>query len=327
MVEITKHWLELVTEVRNCKQDLNINGKDKNRILRVNEETALSKQCTSIVKSIGQLKELLMENRDAYIMGEVGGGKGLSQADMDTIDASADHICLKCSELIQSYNTIIDKTKLSEGGREHYYLVGSGLKAYLKKVLSIHSEMRAVRVKRQVHLTSLAKLEVNSRVSRNNQITLPNSSGLNTPNSRSQGKKSLADLQEKSYSAAAIKKSKTWDSSDEDEELSPEEAQMLEQENSQLIEQLNNLSNQVDQTASKVLKISELQEIFSEKVLQQSSDIEQIHAQAVSTTENVKEGNEAVRQAIQNQASYRVIVLFVLLVFSFSLLFLDWYNE
>ena len=34
---------------------------------------------------LGQLKELLMENRDGYIMGEVGGGKGLSQADMDTI--------------------------------------------------------------------------------------------------------------------------------------------------------------------------------------------------------------------------------------------------
>ena len=39
---------------------------------------------------------------------------------------------------------------------------------------------------------------------------------------------------------------------------------------------------------SKVVKISELQEIFSEKVLQQSSDIEHIHTQTVSTTENMK---------------------------------------
>jgi len=41
----------------------------------------------------------------------------------------------------------------------------------------------------------------------------------------------------------------------------------------------------------------------------------------------VQEGNEAVRQAIQNKASYRVYILFILLVFSFSLLFLDWYND
>ena len=31
----------------------------------------------------------------------------------------------------------------------------------------------------------------------------------------------------------------------------------------------------------------------------------------------VQEGNEAVRQAIQNKASYRVYILFILLVFSF----------
>ena len=33
----------------------------------------------------------------------------------------------------------------------------------------------------------------------------------------------------------------------------------------------------------------------------------------------VQEGNEAVRQAIQNKASYRVYILFILLVFSFRL--------
>jgi len=127
--------------------------------------------------------------------------------------------------------------------------------------------------------------------------------------------------------AAARTTSSVWDSSDEEEELSPGDAQRFEMENDRLIEQLESLDSQVEQVTSKVVKISELQEIFSEKILQQSADIEHIHTQAVSTTENVKEGNEAVRQAIQNQASYRVIILFVLLVFSFSLLFLDWYNE
>ena len=47
----------------------------------------------------------------------------------------------------------------------------------------------------------------------------------------------------------------------------------------------------------------------------------------MTATENVKDGNEELRKAIQNQASIRVYVLFFLLVMSFSLLFLDWYNE
>ena len=75
------------------------------------------------------------------------------------------------------------------------------------------------------------------------------------------------------------------------------------------------------------MKIAELQSIFTEKVLEQSDVIENVHKEAVISTENIKGGNEEVRKAIQNKASYRVYILFIILVFSFSLLFLDWYNE
>ena len=54
--------------------------------------------------------------------------------------------------------------------------------------------------------------------------------------------------------------------------------------------------------------------------------VELVQADTVASTENVKSGNEAVRQAIQDKATYRVYILFIILVFSFSLLFLDWYN-
>jgi len=316
MVEITNIWIDLVTEIRSSRPELAAATKDKNRILRKSEESTLSTQCAAIVKTIGSLRELLVSNRDDYMLGQLGDGRGMSPQDMDTLDSSADHICFKCSELIQNYAALVSKAKLGTAARNHYDLVTDGLKEYLKKVLSIHSEMRAVRVKRQVQQKNLTKLELNSRESRSHQIhtVLP-------------AAPSNIDIQERSISAAAAAKSDFWDDSDMDEELSAEEAQLLEQESHQLIEQLQNLNNQVDQTASKVIQISELQQIFSDKVMQQSADIEHIHTQAVSTTENVKEGNEAVRQAIQNQASYRVIVLFVLLVFSFALLFLDWYND
>ena len=73
------------------------------------------------------------------------------------------------------------------------------------------------------------------------------------------------------------------------------------------------------------------------QVLEQADILDVVHAQAVNTTENTKvllvvlqvfpsrpvwllylqEGNEEVRKAIQNMASYRVYILFILLVFSF----------
>ena len=113
----------------------------------------------------------------------------------------------------------------------------------------------------------------------------------------------------------------------EEMELSPEEMQIFEQENNRMYEDLMSLKDEVQQIESKVVKIAELQQIFTEKVLQQKDDIDLISSNAVASVENVKDGNEELRKAIQKNASMRIYVLFFLLVMSFTLLFLDWYNE
>ena len=138
----------------------------------------------------------------------------------------------------------------------------------------------------------------------------------------------MQELQEKAISASATisQPSGYWGESEGEEELGREEAAMMELENDRLLEHLSSLNNQVEQVQSKVVKIAELQTIFTEKVLQQAETVELVQADTVASTENVKSGNEAVRQAIQDKATYRVYILFIILVFSFSLLFLDWYN-
>ena len=45
------------------------------------------------------------------------------------------------------------------------------------------------------------------------------------------------------------------------------------------------------------------------------------------TTENLQMANEQIREAIKNNAGFRVWILFFLVVMTFSLLFLDWYND
>ena len=87
------------------------------------------------------------------------------------------------------------------------------------------------------------------------------------------------------------------------------------------------LKDDVQQIETKVVKIAELQQIFTEKVLQQKDDIETIASNTVRASENINDGNEEIRKAIQNRASIRVYILFFLLVMAFTLLFLDWYNE
>ena len=136
----------------------------------------------------------------------------------------------------------------------------------------------------------------------------------------------MQELEEQAMSASVSQPGGYWADSDGEEELGQEEAAMMELENERLLEHLSSLNNQVDQVQSKVVKIAELQSIFTEKVLQQAESVELVQADTVASTENVKSGNEAVRQAIQDKATYRVYILFIILVFSFSLLFLDWYN-
>uniref|UniRef100_A0A673BEF9 Syntaxin-18 n=1 Tax=Sphaeramia orbicularis TaxID=375764 RepID=A0A673BEF9_9TELE len=118
-----------------------------------------------------------------------------------------------------------------------------------------------------------------------------------------------------------------WEEGRVEDELSPEEIQMFEQENQRLVSEMNNLVDEVRQIEGKVVEISRLQEIFAEKVLQQETEIDNIHQLVVGATENVKEGNEDIREAIKNNAGFRVWILFFLVMCSFSLLFLDWYDS
>ena len=296
---------------------LELPGKDKGRILE--SRHGFTKQATKIVQTIRSLADFLQQHRGSYVQNHAASSRQMSEAERDQVDVGADNIAKQCRNLIMKFRSDIGKEKFNVSAQEHYEGVVVGLDKYLKSVVSIHSEMRAVRVAKQIQQKKLSRLEVNSVESRAMEI------GGGQGNSATD----LIELREKAVAAAAEAQPLQYSAwgDESDEEMTQEESAMMEMENERLIEQLNSLNNAVDQVQSKVVKIAELQSIFTEKVLEQADDIERIHAETVSSTENIKGGNEAVRQAIQNKASYRVYILFVILVFSFSLLFLDWYND
>lgn len=66
---------------------------------------------------------------------------------------------------------------------------------------------------------------------------------------------------------------------------------------------------------------------FMPQVTLQQHNIDRIVNAVVGATENVKDANEQIKQAIQRNAGLRVWSLFFLLVMSFALLFLDWYYD
>jgi len=318
-VDVTPEFRDLVKDLTARSEELGlvIPPRDKSRIL--DKSNGPTRQAESIVKTVTSLADLLNQHRHAYLENMASAGAGtsaMSEADRNQVDAGADNIAKQCRNLIVKYKEDIAKMDTNVSAKEHYESVCSGLDTFLQSVVGVHSQMRAVRVSRMMQMKKLSRLEVTSVESRAAEIGPPH-----PPVSEQ-------ELREKAVSAAASsnRPSTFWDESNEDEEMTQEEAAMMELENERLMDHLSSLQNQVDQVQSKVVKIAELQSIFTEKVLQQAENLEKVHENTVASTENIKGGNEAVRQAIQNKATYRVYILFIILVFSFSLLFLDWYN-
>ncbi|KAK7803396.1 hypothetical protein U0070_012511 [Myodes glareolus] len=249
--------------------------------------------------------------QQSHAMSEYG---RMTDTERDQIDQDAQIFIRTCSEAIQQLRT--------EG------------------VCKLYSEQRAIRVKRVVDKKRLSKLEPEPNTKRKEP---PSEKASQNASQDSEEKPAAEELPgiagllslstllfcfitEKPL-AEAQPELGTWGDGKGEDELSPEEIQMFEQENQRLIGEMNSLFDEVRQIEGKVVEISRLQEIFTEKVLQQETEIDNIHQLVVGATENIKEGNEDIREAIKNNAGFRVWILFFLVMCSFSLLFLDWYDS
>lgn len=109
-------------------------------------------------------------------------------------------------------------------------------------------------------------------------------------------------------------------------DLSPFEKAQLQEENDKLFKKYTSTQDTVNSLESQIFEIQRLQETFADKVFDQEKEIDILNEVAVATTENIRDGNEWIRQAISNSAGRRVVLLFCIVVLTFTLLFLDWYN-
>ncbi|KAL0870330.1 hypothetical protein ABMA27_005347 [Loxostege sticticalis] len=296
-------------------------SEDKQRILRTKPKSGFMATARDISSQITRLRDFLLEYREKYLsfFNDVTGDE-MSEAERDQIDAGAQRIINTCSHLLKEFRNDNRKVAVSQQMRDYMDGVIDLIDMYLKAVCKIHSELKALRVKRALDIRKLSRLELPHTKSNipnpfvTEKVLEKEEEGAEVEETDN-GKRNL-DLSENEVAVTA-----------DEEQLSAEELQMFESENVQLLNELNNMTEEVRQIESKVLHIAELQEVFTEKILQQEQDIDRISTTVVGATENVKDANEQIKQAIQRNAGLRVYILFVLLVMSFTLLFLDWYND
>lgn len=311
------------------------------------------KDCRTAYVNIGASKQASANSSVFYSAAGLSSGSCdiplMSDKERDQIDNDVQLIVKNCQKTLhdfQIYTETNDSIQSQPQLHTHLENVVNSLANYLKQVTEIYSEMRAIRVKRTVDYQAMSRLATHPTSNRGlknktRRTSLDRNDGFSSPkrnmpdwDKQAQSPSSSSGMTEtdglSTMSGSNITETDTPVPTyfqDDDDAMSPEELQMLEQENAALLNELNNLSQEVEQIESSVVEIAQLQTIFTEKVLQQEKDVDRIGNLIVHATENIRGGNEQVRQAIQKSADFRAWVLFFIMVMSFSILFLDWYND
>ncbi|KAM6947462.1 syntaxin-18 isoform 1-T1 [Lycodopsis pacificus] len=316
-VDITLLFKASVKTVKTRNKAIGI-GSDSTKdeiFKRSGPKCGFSRKAKEVISNITKLKDFLLQHRKDYVSAGSLISSDLTRMtdnERDQIDQDAQIFMRTCSEAIKQLRNEAAKQVTSAQIKEHRGAVLDLIEMFLRGVCKLYSEQRAIRVKRMVDKKRLSRLapEHRSKVQK-----MP----LVEPKEEKTVKKSVSEVLDNPVNL--------WEEDRVEDELSPEEIQMFEQENQRLVSEMNSLVDEVRQIEGKVVEISRLQEIFAEKVLQQETEIDGIHQLVVGATENVKEGNEDIREAIKNNAGFRVWILFFLVMCSFSLLFLDWYDS
>lgn len=239
-------------------------SEDKQRILRTKAKTGFMTTAKDITSQITRLRDFLLEHRERYLsFFNSDTADEMTEAERDQIDTGAQRIINTCSHLLKEFRNDNRKLSVPMQTREYMDAVIDLIDAYLKAVCKIHSELKALRVKRALDIRKLSRLELPQTKS-----NIPNPF---IPDKVVEKEKETDIIEENKEETdngktnLSLSENEVAVMSDEGE-LSTEELQMFESENLQLLNELNSMTEEVRQIESKVLHIAELQEIFTEKV-------------------------------------------------------------
>ncbi|XP_013109175.2 syntaxin-18 [Stomoxys calcitrans] len=335
-----------------------------------------AKQAKDVCNKITTLRNVLVENRSAYMrIGQhLKSAAQMTDEQRDLIDRESEKFVTYYTQYLGQMRNDWKKAKRKPQQREHIEAVLELLTAYLKSVQQIYLEQKKYRVQHELETYRLLKLASDKkkipvrpageqRSRKASTVSSTSSRDLHMEAERTTEQYSGMDVAEgwdldedditaptrilddkfndnstlsnnsfSTDSKAQVALNEDIQKSEQSVEeaaknLSPEDVQMFEEENVQLYHELQGLSEEVEAIEKNVVDIATLQDIFTEKVTLQQHNIERIINAVIGSTENVKDANEQIKQAIQRNAGLRVWSLFFLLVMSLSLLFLDWYYD
>lgn len=257
---------------------------DKSRILKIRPRDEFLMKAYDVRYQLSQLRDLLVENRAAYMRFgyHLKTSNQMSDEDRNIIDMESEKIFSICTQYINDLKTELNATgSTNKQLVQHKLAILDSLSDYSKDVFRIHIQQKESRIQHEQDTYKMLKLESNKKLipiiaprdrNENKIAKYLDDDDYDSEDQQMNGDKYSLDSKNHSNrlniseSEVAIDEDQANKYALEDETLSPDDIQMFESENKQLLNDMKGLADEVDQIEKNVVGIARLQEIFTEKV-------------------------------------------------------------
>jgi syntaxin 18 len=300
------------------------------RYIPMNETTSL---VTKIYKMKAHLAKYGHDYLDTY--GYLPGACVMTDERRAKLDVDVEEFIDSCNQKIKTLQSEIRLSSCSQQVIEHREAVIRIVRRILNDLFNFFNHLKTTKIVRNMEKQKFDRLQSASgrmspgheyESSFDNEFSIEAlSNSLKDDNKLSSMSTSTQQRDELSVSFDDCRQQSLL-AAEHHTSIDPEEIQMLALENARIRDELITLDDEVRLIGKKVVQISKLQELFTEKVMEQTVDLNNLHETAIRSSENVREGNDLIRDAMMKNASTRVFILFYIITLGFTILFLDWYN-
>lgn len=229
---------------------------DKGRILKNRHRDDFLFKAKDVLYRATQLKDLLLENRPAYMRFgyHLKTATQMTESDRDIIDSESEKIILICNHHVSDLksNILRENDSRMEQLIQHKLGILDILTSYLKNVYELHNEQKKTRIRHEMETLKLLKLRSNRSTSYDSKLDTCN---LDTNTRKTtENKKKFAMDEDQTNKLSSI------------DDINIDDLQVLEFENCRILNDLKGLTDEVEQIEKHVTGIAKLQEIFTEKV-------------------------------------------------------------
>lgn len=269
-------------------------------------------ELTSLVNKINKTREYLSENGHHYL-----GTYSYSVASIELDVEAIESIIRTCEDKISKAEIYADNPTAHVA--QHRNIVLKIMRKLLSNLDAQYHHLKTTKIVRNMEKERMDKLEIDSdSVHDDDDNDYDNTSSI-LDDTAIDTQPSFNSLPEDCEQQSLI-------AHEHDITLAPTEIQALAMENSHIHDELITMDDEIKLLDKKVVQLSKLQQLFHEKVMEQSADLDILHNNVIKSSVNIVDGNQLIREAMMKNASTRVFILFYIITLGFVILFLDWYN-